>query len=371
MYGVAEQERSNTSRKINLRTADTQITPTRSQCRKIYAMLKQQPIESSRQAGGGGTMKGAEHRSVKSSHGTQHAHATNHQHKNHSGSHHGSSHIVKSGDTLIAIANRARVNWQDLARANGITNPSALKVGAVLTIPAASSRPHAPTVPAHPTGSIARPTQGQRRLGDLSMRFETGFRPGQEGKATAKVSSGRHDPGGVSYGAYQLASTAKGGHQVQAFLKAEGRPWAQKFHGLDPTISGGEFETKWKEVAASDPKLFFEAQHAYIEKTHYTPVLEHISSTTGLDISQRSRTVQNVVWSMAVQHGRAARLVEKAVIEVGPQGSCSDNEYDIKLINKLYDIRSDYADKIHQSNLKNRYIVEKRSALAEIPKGSK
>src|SRR5580698_9350165 len=50
-------------------------------------------------------------------------------------------------------------------------------------------------------------------LGSLSMSYETHFKPGQEGEGAGEVSSGwlnlkRHkpDPGGVSYGDYQLSS---------------------------------------------------------------------------------------------------------------------------------------------------------------------
>ena len=53
------------------------------------------------------------------------------------------------------------------------------------------------------------------RLGNLSMKYETGFKPGQEAKAcgvvsTGLIGSGRADPGGKSYGAYQLSSTPQG-----------------------------------------------------------------------------------------------------------------------------------------------------------------
>ena len=76
------------------------------------------------------------------------------------------------------------------------------------------------------------------------MRFETGFRPGQEAQAAATVSSSQGDAGGISYGAYQLASSPKGGQQVQSFLANDGTPWAARFAGLDPTTNDGPFGAK-------------------------------------------------------------------------------------------------------------------------------
>ena len=80
------------------------------------------------------------------------------------------------------------------------------------------------------------------RLGDLSMQYETPYGPGHERKAAGVVSTGTKDRGGVSYGAYQFASSGTGGRQVQAFLKSpEGARWADRLKGLDPTQPGGAF----------------------------------------------------------------------------------------------------------------------------------
>jgi len=54
------------------------------------------------------------------------------------------------------------------------------------------------------------------RLGALSAEFESG------GRGPGTVSSGKGDPGGVSYGIYQLSSKAG---TVAGFLSGEGAPW--------------------------------------------------------------------------------------------------------------------------------------------------
>ncbi len=45
------------------------------------------------------------------------------------------SHRVQSGDTMEAIAGRYGVSPRSIAQASGVTNPSALRVGQILTVP--------------------------------------------------------------------------------------------------------------------------------------------------------------------------------------------------------------------------------------------
>lgn len=58
----------------------------------------------------------------------------------------GGSYTVRSGDTLSAIATRHGVTMAALISTNSLTNPDALRVGQVLTIPGAA--PAAPAAPA-------------------------------------------------------------------------------------------------------------------------------------------------------------------------------------------------------------------------------
>ena len=69
---------------------------------------------------------------------------------------------------------------------------------------------------------------------------------------------------------------------------------------------------------------------------------------------------------MAVQHGKAASLVARAVRQVGDQGTRSDADYDRDLINALYDVRCDYVDALGLGNLKSRYAVERGDALQQL-----
>ena len=77
-----------------------------------------------------------------------------------------STYTVRSGDTLSVIARRHGVSMATLAQANNLTNPNALRIGQVLTIPSAagSSAVAAPVIsapaatpPAAPAAAPAAP----------------------------------------------------------------------------------------------------------------------------------------------------------------------------------------------------------------------
>ena len=207
------------------------------------------------------------------------------------------------------------------------------------------------------------------RLGNLSMKYETGFRPGQEAKAcgvvsTGLIGSGRADPGGKSYGAYQLSSTPQAGQQVLAFLRADGKPWADRFVGADP-MRAGKFEAAWKAVAAAQAEAFFTAQHDYIKRTHFSAVVAKVRKLTRVDCSERGPGVCDVIWSMSVQHGRAAQLIVATVEALRDRFPLTDPGYDRALINALYDRREAFVRALGLTQLiAGRYVPERRDALA-------
>lgn len=207
------------------------------------------------------------------------------------------------------------------------------------------------------------------RLGDLSMRFETSCRPGEEAKAAAKVSTGmmgagKADPGGKSYGAYQLTSTVQGGQQVLAFLRAEGKQWEARFAGSDPA-KPGKFEATWKAIAAEAAMAFFTAQHDFIQRTHFKPVIAAVLAKTGVDLMARAAAVRDVVWSMSVQHGKASLMCIATVEALRVRVPLTDPGYDRALINALYDRREALVRAIGQTQLiAGRYVPERQDALA-------
>jgi hypothetical protein len=69
------------------------------------------------------------------------------------------------------------------------------------------------------------------------------------GAVRARCRRGHGDPGGVSYGTYQLAGNLG---RPQQFLANEGRAWAAEFGGAGP--GSASFTATWKAIAAREPE---------------------------------------------------------------------------------------------------------------------
>jgi hypothetical protein len=202
------------------------------------------------------------------------------------------------------------------------------------------------------------------RLGALSERFESG------GRGAGTVSSGCGDPGGVSYGIWQLSSRAG---TASAFIAGEGAAWRDAFAGAAP--GSDAFTAAWTAVAAREPDAFAEAQHAFIERTHYRPAVAAVLGRTGLDLDGRHRAVRDAAWSVAVQHGGAAQILAAAVADADATLARGDAGYDRKLVEAIYAERSAYvlrvaarsgaaARRTLESVVRSRYPAERTAALA-------
>jgi hypothetical protein len=62
-----------------------------------------------------------------------------------------------------------------------------------------------------------------------------------------------------------------------------------------------EFKNAWK-TAAKEPS-FETLQHDYIASKNYSSLSSKVQEETGLNVSERSAAMQDVVWPVAVQHG--------------------------------------------------------------------
>ena len=184
-------------------------------------------------------------------------------------------------------------------------------------------------------------------IGDKVAIFESGTR------GTSAISNGAGDPGGVSYGKYQL-STNTG--TLQDFL--DNTVYKSSFIGLTPGTH--DFNVKWEDMA-TDPG-FQKAEHDYIERTHYKPVMAY-AVTLGVDEYEPS--YQEAIWSMSVQHGKAKQIVGNAVDMV------IDHYHPIDLVNAFYDARTEYVKGIHLppgtlQSLLNRYVSERKVVIGMI-----
>jgi hypothetical protein len=148
--------------------------------------------------------------------------------------------------------------------------------------------------------------QDEWHLGQTSQHYETG------GRGAGTISTGRGDHGGVSYGSYQL-STAMG--TLHEYLH-QSRYEAQ-FEGLTPRTP--EFNTKWRELARTDPG-FAQDQHDFIKRSHYDVQVARLKAD-GLDLGDRGPAVRDALWSTSVQfRGLTRSIFEKGLQEKFGQG---------------------------------------------------
>ena len=221
------------------------------------------------------------------------------------------THIVKSGDTLSKIAKDNGLTLAQLLEANPQfkANPNNIKVGDQVKIPDGETTPAAPTEPApaqpQPTAPAQpQPVASEHVLGKLSEKFETG------GRGPGTVSGGQGDPGGASYGSYQMTSKPAPG-TVGRFVSQTDFPFRSNFTNLAP--GSAPFTAAWKQLATDQRDAFQDVQHTFIKRTHYDPLVAKIKAEDQLDINTRSLTLQDVIWSTSVQHGPGSSIPHVAL----------------------------------------------------------
>ena len=180
-------------------------------------------------------------------------------------------------------------------------------------------------------------------LGFVSKKYESG----RSGPGT--ISSGRGDPGGKSYGSFQLASKTG---TLQRYIASSKY---KSVLGAHP-VGSLAFDQAWKKLALEQPENFESDQHDFIVRTHYVPVRLHGNL---LNIPS-TLAINEALYSISVQHGGAKRIINAAHIKP------TDSEREI--IMKLYTSRRNYVKRyvpksLHNSLL-NRYKNEERDVLA-------
>lgn len=201
------------------------------------------------------------------------------------------------------------------------------------------------------------------RLGALSERFESG------GRGPGTVSPGAGDPGGVSYGIWQLSSRTG---TVAAFLAAEGARWSAEFGRARP--GSAEFTAAWQAIAEREAEAFAEAQQTFIERSHYRPAVAAVLRQTGLDLDGGPAALRDAAWSVAVQHGAAGRILAAAVAAADADLPRGDPGYDRRLVEAIYAERTAYVQRVAARSsapvrrmlegiVRNRYPAERAAAL--------
>jgi hypothetical protein len=201
-------------------------------------------------------------------------------------------------------------------------------------------------------------------LGKLSAKYESNGNPGT-------IANNAGDPGGKSYGAYQLASKMGSVDNFLNWLADEDPVLYSRLinaKNSDGNTYGSNFDLEWKEIAKEQPSMFLNVQHDYIKYAYYDNAVGVLKTKTGFDINSRNLALQNVMWSTAVQHGAGGAVSLFRKIDL----TASDEQ----IINQLYDERSkvDIYFKNCSPNIKNsvynRFKNERRDALKMLKEGS-
>jgi len=172
-------------------------------------------------------------------------------------------------------------------------------------------------------------------LGSISRKYESRGNAGT-------ISTGVGDPGGKSYGSYQLSSN-KG--VLQSFINQSG--FKNEFDGLK--IGSPAFDKKWKELAQKYPDQFAKEQHDFIKRTHFDPVAKE-ASKMGYDLSDKR--IREALFSSSVQTSFSGN--KEILKNADPTGNTEEQ------INSLYMARKDYVARKGGLNSRTEQAVMKR-----------
>jgi len=199
-----------------------------------------------------------------------------------------------------------------------------------------------------------QPVQARVDIGERSAKYEVSSLASPE-----RIARTAGDPGGTSYGTYQLSS--KKGTLREFVNSPEAKKYAGEFRGLRETSP--EFDKKWQEIAAREPDAFQRAQADFVTRTHYDRPIARIKEETGYDVNRAGDSVAKTVYSTNVQHGPSGgrHMIVKAIKAADAQFKRSDPRHNAAVINNIYDERTRISPRT-----KSRYAHERLDALLEL-----
>src|SRR3990167_2914402 len=187
-----------------------------------------------------------------------------------------------------------------------------------------------------------------QELGHISEFYEVGHRK-------TIISNNSNDPGGKSYGHYQLAS--KNG-MVAAYV-AQSR-FKDQFAGTTVPNRDNQdtpsFDAVWRRISRDYSEDFRLEQKAFLIKENYGPVRRYANKL----FLPFSAAMNELLFSMAIQHGpgNTKRILKQCRLTL------KDEQRQIKII---YEARRKFAIEALPSNLHlsmiNRYINEEKDIL--------
>ena len=270
-------------------------------------------------------------------------------------------HYLRTGERLASTQWLARYeskfnpNHDELGRFTFAAGGVAMGHGSAGGISGRQQRPGVvnrsvpPPRPANRNTPRPSPPPRDHDIGALSAKYESSGDPG-------KISSGKNDPGGVSYGTHQLSSRAG---MVDAFIASPmAARWAARFRNLRPATPA--FDAQWRAAAATESATFGAAQRAFLGRENYNRAVNGVARDTGVNLNGATDAVRQVTWSVAMQHGRAREILTPAVRRTDQSYRRNDPRYQRALISNIYDERTAYTERVRVQLLSNGKMSDAR-----------
>jgi hypothetical protein len=206
-------------------------------------------------------------------------------------------------------------------------------------------------------------------LGGLSARHESSGDPGMVNERDSNDSG--------SYGAWQINA---GSGRITEFMDTVLLAQAPEIRDALAAAGGErgalaatpEFVAAWRGIAREQPDRFLALQRDYIYESHFRPAFQGVQAALPqASALLNNPVVQDVVWSMAVQHGVGSATSQNGAIGImraalGGQDAASLSP--ARAIELIYDARSQYVRETSLSAswkkvVEDRYRAEKKDAL--------
>ena len=186
-------------------------------------------------------------------------------------------------------------------------------------------------------------------IGELAEKYEV------SGRGPGYISAGDSwDPGGDSYGSYQLATKVG---TLQGYLRTS-LPYVAELKASGK-IKSKTFNAKWKDIAKQDPDGFKQSQFDYVATISYIPCRNYANKLGIID----SFAMNSALFSTSNQSGGWRKILDRAGIN-----QLDDEETQI---NKLYDARAKYfktdcpklSKKVRDAVIEQRTVQERADCL--------
>jgi len=198
-------------------------------------------------------------------------------------------------------------------------------------------------------------------LSSLSAKYESSGNAGT-------IADNQGDPGGKSYGAFQLASKRGSVSSFLIWLYNVDKKLYDRL-SIARNADGGyglNFDSNWTQIANEDQKYFYTLQYNYIKQSYFDVVINNFKAKN-IDFTKRTKTLQNVIWSTVVQHGTGGAINLIGKLDLNLKENLAD---DSNLIKQIYnerrkvDIYFESSSQGIKNAVYNRFISEEKDALA-------